>query len=242
MNISSIFTTVLTVGITALLGNYIATLFQKRNNKTAMNQKKLEDETKNILAISKKISELSSSRRFAAQSLVDSLLDLPIDDSRITSLRTTYKEEVKKWNTSLSSLNIDLFSINLHHLAYELLEGTDNSTNVNHIDLHNTDYLPRGIHANFYEAHLLINEFLTRQPTNHHLLLRASLNLNSSFSSTRKMSQYLLQASNDKWTDMLNDYTDEFSVHNLEHATLLTLIRAVFHPKPHHLRVKRPIR
>ncbi|WP_148139376.1 hypothetical protein [Wohlfahrtiimonas chitiniclastica] len=238
MSITTIVTTIITVGITGFIGNYIATLFQKRNNKATMNQKKVDDETKTILNLSKKISESSSNRRFATQELIDGLLSFDINDNKVDDLRKNYREEIKKWNTSLSLFNIDLFSIGLSSISYNLLEGTYYNKNVNDIDLDN-DCTPLGIHANFFESHILINEFIHGNNHNKKLLTKASINLNSAFANTRKVVSLLQQESDNKWNDMLNGYTEELTIYNLERANLFILCCAIFNFGSHSLRIKR---
>lgn len=71
--------------------------------------------------------------------------------------------------------------------------------------------------------------------------LNRSLNLlDIVYKETKYVSNTLTNEADRLWDDLINDYTDDLTIYNINRASTLILILAIFDPTSHLLRIRRP--
>lgn len=216
------FNIVLGVFFTGILGSYLTNkvtfIFQKRANLNKIKVKKAEENIKTILDLSVRIHKSSSSRRFAMINLINKLADSNSKD--LDEIRKEYRNEVKNWNTSLGSYNIELNILGFFKLAAGMLE--DN------------------IHKNFVMAHDCLNSVIKEKDKySPRKLEKANKYLDNVFKETNKICAELIKESNRIWDELENDKSVPMSSDNLHRAKTWQLFFAIFYnPRSNPLRVR----
>ena len=231
----TLFTVLITVLVGGLITNLISSFFQKRTMINNAKIKKVEDEVKFILDLNIRINDASSSRRFAMQEIINELTHPSKQhEETLEELRLKYKEEIRNWNINLTKFNIELSAINLYELALHHVEGYNTSS----FSIEDT-YYQTGIHSNFREAHYYLNYYLNKKRDD--IYLRRAQNLmDIIYKETKTVSNKLINKSDRLWDDLVNDYTDTLSTYNIDRASTFILILAIFNPRSHLLRIRRP--
>lgn len=231
----TLFTVLTTVLVGGLITNLISSIFQKRAMINSAKIKKVEDDVKFVLELNIRINDASSSRRFAMQEIINELTyPSKQHEETLEKLRLNYKEEVRSWNINLTKFNIELSAINLYELALHHVEGYTSRR----FSIEDTDY-QTGIHSNFREAHYYLNYYLNIKKDD--MYIRRVQNLmDIIYKETKTVSNNLINKSDRLWEDLENDYTDTLSTYNIDRASTFILILAIFNPRSHLLRIRRP--
>jgi soluble cytochrome b562 len=210
-------------------------------------QKKVEKNAQSILDISKKITESAIGRRNAAKALVENL-DKTLsyidggdiqkfhnESTKQDELRSNYRKEVKKWNKELTIINIDLYNIGLADTAFSQLEGKCDY-NMEFV----SPYISKGLHADFFKAHLFIDKFINSEEKNKKMLDDISEILDVLDKEMRNLSKKLVELSNEKWDSLGCNFTEPLSENNYKKASTWILFIALFYKNPSLLRINSP--
>lgn len=213
------FEKIILVVISGWIGNKITKIFQEKAFHNQQKIKNAEAEMERLTAISTRLIQAVSKRRFALQNLIYALIttkNIEKDDP----LRVTYREAVQSWNLELQLLLLELSSLSLEGLANRL------------------EYSVQG---QFYLAHKELNFYLNNQGKDKlsYILNKISDRLNQVYASTKEINTILIKEAHNKKEEILNGDTEELSTYNLNKASNWTLLVAIFHSTPNILRVPR---
>ena len=200
---------------TGVIGSMISAKVQRTSYKNQAKTSKIEKEVEKIKEIARKIGSLSSKRNITARIFIDCLYSKGTDDEKIKEARSDYRESVLEWNSNLQSIYIDLFSNDMYEFALRLESS---------------------VHNHFVQSHRLINEKLNNKPIPPEDIERQ---LSSAFKQTRSISLELATKANAKLELALNGDTEPLSINNINNASSITLLRALFHTKPNSIRIPR---
>ena len=97
--------------------------------------------------------------------------------------------------------------------------------------------LEKNVHENLFKAHRIIDNCIRKgQKVD---LEGLQNNYSLAFDGLRKISKKLMDTSDNKWSKIKNGNTEQLSQYNLNKASFVTLIFALFHKTPHSLRIYR---
>lgn len=172
-----------------------------------------------LTAISTRLIQAVSKRRFALQNLIDALItakNIEKDDP----LRITYREAVQSWNLELQLLLLELSSLSLEGLANRLEDS---------------------VQWQFYLAHKDLNFYLNNLGKDKlsYLLNKISDRLNQVYASTQEINNILIKEAHNKKEEILHGDTEKLSIWNLDKAPNWILFVAIFHSTPNNLRIPR---
>ena len=213
------FEKIILVVISGWIGNKITKIFQEKAFHNQQKIKNAEAEMERLTAISTRLIQAVSKRRFALQNLIDALIttkNIEKDDP----LRVTYREAVQSWNLELQLLLLELSSLSLKDLA---------------------NCLEDSVQRQFYLAHKDLNLYLNDQGKDKlsNILKKISDRLNQVYASTQEINNILIKEAHNKKEEILHGDTEKLSVCNLNKAPNWILFVAIFHPTPNNLRIPR---
>ncbi|EMO4162097.1 hypothetical protein [Morganella morganii] len=202
--------------LTNIVGQKIASSYQRKNALELIKRKKAEAEIDSIQSVLLSLITASSERRFAATDLITALTDKPRNDDKIIELRKKNKIKVNEWNINLGILNMKMFNLDLYELS---------------IEIENT------IHSEFRKSHSEINSYLDDDDSEH--LLKATVHLENVYHNSRKISNRLSIISKDRWEKLTSDNTEQLDLYNLHNASNYVLLKSILNFPKNTLRVPR---
>lgn len=213
------FEQIILVVISGWIGNKITKIFQEKAFHNQQKIKNAEAEMERLTAISTRLIQAVSKRRFALQNLIDALTtkkNIEKDDP----LRVTYREAVQSWNLELQLLLLELSSLSLEGLAI---------------------HLENSVQGQFYLAHQDLNSYLNNQEKDKlsNILNKISNRLKQVYASTQEINNILIKEARNKKEEILHGDTEKLSVWNLDKAPSWILFVAIFHSTPNNLRIPR---
>lgn len=213
------FEKIILVVISGWIGNKITKIFQEKAFRNQQKIKNAEAEMERLTAISTRLIQAVSKRRFALQNLIDALITTK-NIEKDNPLRITYREAVQSWNLELQLLLLELSSLSLEGLA---------------------NHLEDCVQGQFYLAHKDLNFYLNNQgkDMSNNILNKILDRLNQVYASTQKINNILIEEAHNKKEEILHGDTEKLSVWNLDKAPNWILFVAIFHPTPNTLRIPR---
>lgn len=205
--------------LTVLIGSYITFKYQKRNIEyqsfLARERKRIDK----INDIKKYINKLIIHRVVASRRILDCYQGID-KEAYLKDVRDEYILAKDKWNYGINSIFLEL--------------GNLGSERIYHF---NAFYIERVIHKAFVECHHLIVDIKIKKNISKYYeaisILDSIYNMQSEI--TRRLTREVnLIQSNIKYGD-----TDPLSIENLDKASLLNLLFALFYKNPNLLRVPR---
>ena len=172
------FEKIILVVISGWIGNKITKIFQEKAFRNQQKIKNAEAEMERLTAISTRLIQAVSKRRFALQNLIDVLITTK-NIEKDNPLRITYREAVQSWNLELQLLLLELSSLSLEGLA---------------------NHLEDCVQGQFYLAHKDLNFYLNNQgkDMSNNILNKISDRLNQVYASTQKINNILIEEAHNK--------------------------------------------
>jgi len=206
---------ILTFLLTGGVGVYISFLFQKRNAQIQIYFKVYEKKATELKEVRVLFEKLSSDRLYRATSLLTSISECRITDKE----RDDYRNSVSEWNKSINFIFIELNNYKLFGTANRIEKLVhDRFKNILSFISSCIDNKEGNCISDVNNAFYLIHE-----------LVVSANEISASISS--KLDEYLENIANADGVPM--------EANNLQYASTLTLLIAIFHPHPHRLRISR---
>ncbi len=201
--------------LTGIIGAILTQHYQKKNFIYQTTIIKIQKEIDRLKELAGNIEKLAGMRIFYGRNLIDNNNQRESRD--FYDARLQYKESVEKWNESLSSFFIELRSLGLTPVAYDL---------------------EKDVHENLRQAHLLIDDLIRKnKPVN---MSKIGHHYSMAFEGLRRVSKILILETDNKWDSIISGNSEKLNQYNLSNASIITLFIAVFHKNPHLLRIRRP--
>ena len=200
--------------LTGIVGSFLAQYYQKKNFIYQTKIIKLQKEIDRLKELADNIEKLAGMRIFYGRNLIDN--SDKRESNEFTEARRQYRTSVEKWNESLSSFFIELRSLGLTQLAFDL---------------------ERNVHDNLRKAHSLIDELIRKN--NKIDISKIVKHYSMSFDGLRNVSKNIMFETEKKWDKIISGNSEKLSQYNLSDASIVTLIIAIFHKNPHLLRIRR---
>lgn len=200
--------------LTGIVGSFLAQYYQKKNFIYQTKIIKLQKEIDRLKELADNIEKLAGMRIFYGRNLIDN--SDKRESNEFTEARRQYRTSVEKWNESLSSFFIELRSLGLTQLAFDL---------------------ERNVHDNLRKAHSLIDELIRKN--NKIDISKIGKHYSMAFDGLRNVSKNIMSETEKKWDKIISGNSEKLSQYNLSDASIVTLIIAIFHKNPHLLRIRR---
>lgn len=199
--------------LTGVVGALISAKVQRQNFANQTKISKAEKELEKTKEIIKKIESLSSIRAYTAKVVIDNLV-AGSPDPDTDNAREEYRKAVSEWNINITSIFIELKSLDLYNFALEL---------------------DHEIQPIFKKSHDLIRNKITKNSSVNSKEISSMLN--TVYKLTRSISSRILEDANKKWQKTIDGNASNLNECNINKATIWTLIKALFHKNPRSLRV-----
>jgi hypothetical protein len=209
-----IFKIIITFLLTGVVGALLSQRIQKKSFLHQIKINQTQKEIERIKEIASNIEKDAGMRIFYGRNLIENYINTNTEE--IEKARLDYRKSVIKWNENLSSYFLELRSLGLTHLAFDL---------------------ERNVHENLFKAHRIIDDCIRKNRKVKLGELKTHYSL--AFDGLRKISKALIEISNMKWSTIRNGNSEQLTQYNLNKANLFTLIFALFHKNPHSLRIHR---
>jgi hypothetical protein len=201
--------------LTGCVGVFISYRIQRKQIQTQLFFKKAEKKAIELKETRDRFEDLSGERIYRSKTIITSLKDNTITEKE----REDYQLSVVNWNKKLNTLYFDLSGQQLYYLAIQI---------------------ENEVHNELALAHLEIKKEINKKtvPTGSDLdsAMRA---VNRAYENARLMTKEMTFIADSRWDEIKTADSLPLSYHNLEQASTLTLIRALFHSSPHRLRINR---
>lgn len=200
--------------LTGIVGSFLAQYYQKKNFIYQTKIIKLQKEIDRLKELADNIEKLAGMRIFYGRNLIDNSNER--ESKEFSEARRQYRASVERWNENLSSFFIELRSLGLTQLAFDL---------------------ERNVHDNLRKAHSLIDELIRKN--NIVDISKIGHHYSMAFDGLRFVSKNLILETDRKWNRIISGNSEKLNQYNLSDASIVTLIIAIFHKNPHLLRVRR---
>lgn len=210
-----IFKIFITFILTGVIGALLSQKIQKKSFLHQIKITQIQKEIERIKEIANNIEKDAGMRIFYGRNLMENYISNNIEE--IEKSRSDYRKAVIKWNENLSSYFLELRTLGLTPLAYEF---------------------ERDVHNNLFKAHKIIDNCVRKNKKADLDDLKICYSL--AFDGLRKISRKLMDISDEKWSSIKHGNSEQLNQYNLDKASFVTLIFALFHKSPHSLRIHRP--
>ena len=201
--------------LTGCVGVFISYHFQRKQFQTQFIFKKAEKKVSELIETRNKFEELSSDRIYRTKLILSSIEENSVTDKE----REDYQNSVANWNKSINSFSFHLSSQGYYYIA---------------IDIENE------VHNELALAHACIKKILNKKTIQKREDIKtASEATKRAFAKAKKITKHLTTVADSRWDDIKEADSIPLDYHNLEQASTLTLLRALFHLQPHRLRINR---
>lgn len=201
--------------LTGCVGVFISYKFQKKQLQTQLSFKKAEKKAIELKETRDRFEELSSERIYRTKTIITSLKEDTVTDKE----REDYQTSVVNWNKKLNTLFFDLNSQDLYWMAIRIEDQ---------------------IHNELAFAHREIKKEINKKTLPTGSDLNSALNaVNRAYNNAKTTTKEITTIADTRWDDIKTADSIPLSYHHLEHASTLTLLRALFHSAPHRLRISR---
>lgn len=200
--------------LTGIIGTFLAQYYQKKNFIYQTKIIKLQKEIERLKELADNIEKLAGMRIFYGRNLIDNCSEK--ESKEFSEARKQYRASVEKWNENLSSFFIELRSLGLTTLAFDL---------------------EKNVHNNLRKAHLLIDELIRKN--NKVDISKIGHHYSMAFDGLRYVSKNIMIETDRKWDTIISGNSELLNKYNLSDAGIGTLIIAIFHKNPHLLRIRR---
>jgi hypothetical protein len=205
----------ITFFLTGCVGVFISYRFQKKQIQAQLFFKKAEKKAIELKETRDKFEDLSSDRIYRTKSIISSIKEGSVTDKE----RDDYQKSVINWNKNLNALFFDLSSQGLYSLAIRI---------------------ENEIHNELALAHKHIKKEFDKKtlPTGSDLNI-ASIAVKRAYKHAKNTTKEITSIADSRWDEIKDADSIPLSYHNLEQASTFTLLRAIFNPTPHRLRISR---
>lgn len=205
----------LTFLLTGCVGVFISYRFQKKQIQNQLFFKKAEKKAIELKETRDRFEELSSERIYRTKTIITSLKENTVTEKE----REDYQSSVINWNKKLNTLFFDLSSQDLYWLAIKIEEK---------------------VHDELAFAHQEIKKEINKKTIPTGSDLHSALNaVNRAYENARVTTKEITGIADSRWDEIKTADSVTLGYHNLEQASTLTLLRALFHSAPHRLRINR---
>lgn len=200
--------------LTGFVGVFVSYYFQRKNALSQLVFKQAERKAIELKEIRDKFEQLAGERVYRAKILIGSLSSNTVAEKD----RETYRESVASWNKNLNALFFDLKAQGLYGVSLEV---------------------ERNVQRNFYNSHVIIKKELEKIVGKPENMDAALASVNAAYSNASDISDRLTAIADKRWDEIKNSDTIGLTAYNLERASTLILLVALFHKAPHSLRISR---
>lgn len=199
--------------LTGFVGVFVSYYFQRKNSLSQLSFKLAERKAGELKDIRDKFEQLSAERIYQAKNMIISIRK----DTLTEKDRELYMDSVRNWNKSLNVIYFDLRSQGLYPVTLQVEE----------------------VQVKFRSAHLEIKSEIDKKISLPSSLEAAMTSIESAYARSCDISKLLTETSDFRWAEVKNVDTVELTPWNLNKASTLTLIVALFHKTPSSLRISR---
>jgi hypothetical protein len=205
------------IGISFILSGFVGVLvsyyFQRKNTLNQLNFKMAERKAGELKEIRDKFEKISAERIYQTRNMMDSIHVNAVTDKD----REHYKESIRNWNNNLNVIYFDLQAQDLHHIALQV----------------------ESVHARFRSAHYEIDRKINAKISAPASLTAARASVDSAYAESSRVSNLLTQIADLRWSEVKDADTVNLTLANLDKASSLMLLIAIFHKSPSTLRISR---